>query len=78
MTLERIPDFVARHSALLPAERRPADLESLLCGYLGHLVETNEHINLVSRRGTLDHVDRFTYECLFMARILPRVNQGIL
>lgn len=70
MTLERIPEFVARHVQLLPEEMRPPDIESLLCGYLGHLVETNAEINLVSRRNTLDHVDLFTYECLFMARLL--------
>lgn len=70
MSLERIPEFVARHAQVLPAEMRPPDLESLLCGYLGHLVETNEEINLVSRRNTLDHVEVFTYECLFMARML--------
>ena len=79
MSLERIPDFVARHVQLLPEKSRPPDIESLLCGYLGHLVETNAEINLVSRRNTLDHVDVFTYECLFMARILleERLEMGL-
>lgn len=70
MSLERIPDFVAQHVQLLPADHRPADIESLLCGYLGHLAETNAEMNLVSRRNTLDHLDVFTYECLFLARVL--------
>jgi len=68
--LERIPDFVADAVRILPEASRPADLEALLCGYLGHLVETNEQINLVSRRNTMDHVEVFTRECLFLARIL--------
>jgi 16S rRNA (guanine527-N7)-methyltransferase len=68
--LERIPDFVADAVRILPEASRPADLEALLCGYLGHLVETNEQINLVSRRNTMDHVEVFTRECLFLVRIL--------
>jgi 16S rRNA (guanine527-N7)-methyltransferase len=70
MSLERIPEFVADAVRILPERRRPADVEALLCGYLGHLVETNERINLVSRRNTLEHVERFTRECLFLARLL--------
>ena len=70
MGLERIPDFVADAVRILPEASRPADLEALLCGYLGHLVETNEQINLVSRRNTMDHVEVFTRECLFLAQIL--------
>jgi 16S rRNA (guanine527-N7)-methyltransferase len=70
VSLERIPDFVADAVQALPEAQRPRDIEALLCGYLGHLVETNEQINLVSRRNTMDHVERFTRECLFMARLL--------
>ena len=70
MSLERIPDFVADAVRILPDDNRPADVEALLCGYLGHLVETNAQINLVSRRNTLEHVERFTRECLFLARLL--------
>lgn len=70
MTLEWVPDFIAEAVQILPESQRPADIEALLCGYLGHLVETNEQINLVSRRGTQAHVERFTRECLFLARVL--------
>jgi 16S rRNA (guanine527-N7)-methyltransferase len=70
MTLAWVPDFVADAVQILPEAQRPADIEALLCGYLGHLVETNEQINLVSRRGTQAHVERFTRECLYLARRL--------
>jgi 16S rRNA (guanine527-N7)-methyltransferase len=67
---ERIPEIVARAVEVLPEADRVDDLEVLLCGYLAHLVERNRDINLVSRKNTLTHLQRFTAECLFLARIL--------
>ena len=66
----QVPELVSRAVEALPAVHRPADLESLLCGYLSHLLERNREINLVSRKDTLVHVERFTFECLFLARVL--------
>jgi len=78
MSLERIPEFVADAvRQMLPESQRPPDIEALLCGYLGHLVETNAQINLVSRQNTLAHVERFTRECLFLARILGAEWAGL-
>jgi 16S rRNA (guanine527-N7)-methyltransferase len=70
MTEEHVPDLVSRAVEALPAEHRPKDLEALLCGYLSHLLQRNLEINLVSRKDTVAHVERFTRECLFLARIL--------
>jgi 16S rRNA (guanine527-N7)-methyltransferase len=68
--LEKVPDLVHEAVEALAEAHRPADIEDLLCGYLGHLLERNREINLVSRRNTLEHVRRFTRECLFLANIL--------
>jgi 16S rRNA (guanine527-N7)-methyltransferase len=79
MSIEQLPAVVAAAVTVLPEERRSADLEAALCGYLAHLLERNTEINLVSRRGTLDHVARFTRECLFLAHLLDedRVRLGL-
>jgi 16S rRNA (guanine527-N7)-methyltransferase len=70
MSHEEIPPLVEEAAAALPAAMRPADLEPLLCGYLALLLDRNREVNLVSRRDTLQHLARFTRECLFLARIL--------
>jgi 16S rRNA (guanine527-N7)-methyltransferase len=70
MSVEDLPALVAEAVQVFPEPRRPADLEPLLCGFLGHLLERNREINLVSRRDTLEHLRRFTSECLFLARVL--------
>jgi 16S rRNA (guanine527-N7)-methyltransferase len=67
---EHISAIVARAVEILPPSDRVEDLETLLCGYLAHLLERNREINLVSRKNTLVHVERFTSECLFLAHIL--------
>jgi len=70
MSHEEIPPLVEAAVRVLPAEMRPEDLEALLCGYLAHLLDRNREVNLVSRRNTLQHLSRFTRECLFLARLL--------
>jgi 16S rRNA (guanine527-N7)-methyltransferase len=70
MSHEEIPALVETAVGALPAEMRPADLEALLCRYLALLLDRNREVNLVSRRDTLQHLGRFTRECLFLARIL--------
>ena len=70
MSEQQLPELVERAIEVLPPERRPEDLVGLLCGYLSHLLERNQEVNLVSRRNTLVHVERFTRECLFLAKIL--------
>lgn len=75
MTAE-ISDLVAAAVAVLPVERRAADLETLLCGYVGHLLDRNREVNLVSRKDTHLHVERFTRECLFLASVLQAERQG--
>lgn len=67
---KRVPEIVAQAIEVLPPEDRVDDLESLLCGHLAHLLERNREINLVSRKNTLTHVQRFTSECLYLARVL--------
>lgn len=70
MTETDLPALVEEAVQIFPAEMRPPDLETLLCGYLSHLLERNLEVNLVSRRETSRHVARFTRECLFLARLL--------
>jgi 16S rRNA (guanine527-N7)-methyltransferase len=70
MSQEAIPALVEAAVAVLPADMRPPDLEALLCGYLALLQDRNREVNLVSRRDTLRHLERFTGECLFLARLL--------
>jgi 16S rRNA (guanine527-N7)-methyltransferase len=55
--------------ALTDRPRSP-DLEARLVGYIEALLETNQSINLVSRRNTSQHVARFTRESLFLAEQL--------
>jgi 16S rRNA (guanine(527)-N(7))-methyltransferase RsmG len=62
--------LVADALGVLPAEARAADLEEKLRLYLERLLVTNANINLVSRKNTLEHVGRFTRECLLLARCL--------
>jgi 16S rRNA (guanine527-N7)-methyltransferase len=61
---------VSEALAMLPEAQRPPGLETQLQTFLRRLLETNLHVNLVSRRDTLSHVARFTRECLFLARLL--------
>lgn len=70
MSHEEILPLVEAAVGVLPPEMRGADLETLLCKYLAQLQERNREVNLVSRRDTLQHLGRFTRECLFLARIL--------
>jgi 16S rRNA (guanine527-N7)-methyltransferase len=70
VSLEEVPQLVEAAVQVLPAAARPEDLETLLCGYLAHLLERNLEVNLVSRKDTLRHVERFTRESLFLAGVL--------
>ena len=70
MSHEEILPLVEAAVSVLPPAMRPPDLEALLCRYLAQLQERNREVNLVSRRDTLQHLERFTRESLFLARIL--------
>lgn len=76
MNDEAIPALVESAIEALPESLRPADLGSLLCGYLSLLLDRNREVNLVSRRDTLLHLGRFTRECLFLARLLHEERGG--
>jgi 16S rRNA (guanine527-N7)-methyltransferase len=54
----------------LPAEARTAAAPERLARYLEALLEENRRVNLVSRKDTLKHVERFTQECVFLAGLL--------
>jgi 16S rRNA (guanine527-N7)-methyltransferase len=68
--LEQLPAIVDEAVGVLPEAMRLEGLEASLCGYLAHLLERNREVNLVSRRETVQHLARFTRECLFLARLL--------
>ena len=68
--MRSVEEVVSEALPMLDEANRPAGLEAHLQTYLRKLLETNQHVNLVSRRDTLSHVARFTRECLFLARLL--------
>jgi 16S rRNA (guanine527-N7)-methyltransferase len=76
MSEEKLPDLVKEAVQVLPPAMHPPDLDALLCGFLGHLLQRNREINLVSRKDTLVHLARFTRECLFLARVLQEERAG--
>ena len=41
-----------------------------LARYLEALLERNQQVNLVSRRDTIKHIERFTQECVFLGQLL--------
>jgi len=59
----------AAESSLPEAARSPAARDRLVA-YLEALLERNKLVNLVSRRDTLRHVERFTHECVFLGQLL--------
>lgn len=77
MSAAPLVELVSAAVAVLPAEARPTDLGDKLRLYLERLLVTNANINLVSRRNTLEHVGRFTRECLLLSRCLHEDRERV-
>ncbi|UCE02341.1 MAG: 16S rRNA (guanine(527)-N(7))-methyltransferase RsmG [Candidatus Latescibacterota bacterium] len=69
------PSVEALVAEALRDRPRSSDLEARLVVYVEALLETNQSINLVSRRNTAQHVARFTRESLFLAQQLGSTSE---
>lgn len=64
------PEIVARALIAFPGAPWPMMLRMQLEAYVARLLEANRVVNLVSRRNTTSHVERFVRESLFLATLL--------